>query len=200
MKQILSGVILAGGASRRMGRSKAELTLMGKTLLQRQVDKFLELGFWDIMLSGKDCPLLPGTRVIPDEYIGKGPLGGLHACLRAARNPACLVVSVDTPLIPVSVLAQLCRAHSGGVTVLRHSGREEPLLGVYDRCAADAIAALIESGRYAVRALRDTVPWNYFDYCGPEELLMNCNTPEEFEAVRRALAGRASSPDGHSFS
>ena len=40
-------------------------------------------------LSGADCPALPGARVIPDEYTGKGPLGGLHACLKAARNPVC---------------------------------------------------------------------------------------------------------------
>lgn len=187
-----SGVVLAGGASRRMGRNKAELTLMGKTLLERQADKFQELGIRDIMLSGENCPPLPGARVIPDEYAGKGPLGGLHACLRAAKNPACLVVSVDTPLIPAEVLARLCRAHTGGVTVLRHSGREEPLLGVYDCCIADAIAALIENGRYAVRNLREVVPWHYFDYSGPEEPLMNCNTPEEFEAVKRLIARNAS--------
>ena len=179
-----SGIILAGGASRRMGRNKAELELMGKTLLQRQVDKFLALGFRDIMLSGEGCPVLPGVRVIPDEYTGKGPLGGLHACLRAAQNPACLVVSVDTPLIPAAALAHLCQAHDSGVTVLRRGGLEEPLLGVYDCCTADAISALIENGRYAVRALRDIVSWQYFDYLGPEELLMNCNTPEEFEDVR----------------
>ena len=191
MKQV-SGIVLAGGASQRMGRNKAGLTLMGKTLLERQADKFRELGIGDIMLSGKSCPALPGTRVIPDEYVGKGPLGGLHACLRAAKNPACLVVSVDTPLIPAVAFEQLCQAHTGGVTVLRHSGKEEPLLGVYDRCIADAIAALIESGRYAVRNLREVVPWHCFDYSRPEELLMNCNTPEEFEAVKRLIARNAS--------
>lgn len=184
MKQV-SGIVLAGGASRRMGRNKAELTLMGKTLLERQADKFRELGIRDIMLSGEKCPALPGVRVIPDEYVGKGPLGGLHACLRAARNPVCLVVSVDTPLIPAEALGQLCRVHTGGVTVLRHSGKEEPLLGVYDCCVADAIAALIESGKYAVRSLRDVVPWSYFDYLGPEEFLTNCNTPEDFKTVKR---------------
>lgn len=188
MKRVLSGVVLAGGASRRMGRDKAGLMLLGRTLLQRQADKLLALGIQDIMLSGENCPALPGARVIPDEYVGKGPLGGVHACLRAARSPACLVVSVDTPLIPTEALARLCQAHSGGVTVLRHSGREEPLLGVYDRCAADSIAALIEDGRYAVRTLREVVPWRCFDYSGPEELLMNCNTPEDFETVKRLFS------------
>ena len=180
----LSGIILAGGASRRMGRSKGELRLLGKTLLQRQADKLYALGIRDILLSGADCPALPGARVIPDEYPGRGPLGGLHACLRSARNPSCLVVSVDTPLVPAAALAHLCRSHRGGVTVLRRAEREEPLLGVYDRCAAGPASALIGAGKYAVRALKDTVRWSCFDYSGPEELLMNCNTPEDFAAAK----------------
>ena len=181
----LSGIVLAGGLSRRMGQNKAELRLNGKTLLQLQVDKMSALGIRDVMLSGAGCPALSGTRVIPDEYTGRGPLGGLHACLRAAENPACLVLSVDVPLIPSGVLAQLCRAHGGGVTVLRHGDWEEPLIGVYDRAAAEDIAALLEAGRGAVRALRETVPWSCFDYPGPEELLINCNTPEDFAAAKK---------------
>ena len=185
----LSGIVLAGGLSRRMGQNKAELRLNGKTFLEIQVEKFRVLGVEDIMLSGAGCPALPGARVIPDEYTGRGPLGGLHACLRAARNPSCLVVSVDVPLSPVSALAQLCRAHSGGVTVLRHGDLEEPLIGVYDRAVAEDIAALLDSGKGAVRTLKGTVGWSYFDYPGPEELLVNCNTPEDFAAAKRLADG-----------
>ena len=188
----LSGIILAGGASRRMGQDKAGLRLAGKTLLQRQADKLRGLGIQDVMLSGADCPALPGVRVIPDEYPGKGPLGGLHACLRAARNPAALAVSVDAPLVPAAALAHLCRSHRGGVTVLRHGEREEPLLGVYDRRAADAISARLSAGAYAVRALKKTVCWSCFDYLGPEELLMNCNTPEDFAAAKELAEAYAS--------
>ena len=181
----LSGIVLAGGLSRRMGQNKAELRLNGKTFLELQIDKFRELGIEDVMLSGADCPALPGVRVIPDEYTGRGPLAGLHACLRAAVNPACLVLSVDVPLVPSNALAQLCRAHGGGVTVLRHGDWEEPLIGVYDRAVAADIAALLETGRGAVRALRQTVLWRCFDYPGPEELLINCNTPEDFAAAKK---------------
>ena len=182
----LSGIVLAGGLSRRMGQNKAELRLNGKTFLELQVDKLRALGIEDVMLSGTDCPSLPGTRAIPDEYTGRGPLGGLHACLKAARNPVCLVVSVDVPLVPSATLAQLCRTHTGGITVLRHGDLEEPLIGVYDRAVAVNIAALLETGRGAVRTLRETVLWNCFDYLGPEELLINCNTPEDYDIVKRA--------------
>ena len=184
----LSGIVLAGGASRRMGQNKSELRLNGKTLLEIQVDKFHALGIVDVMLSGTGCPALPGARVIPDEYEGRGPLGGLHACLWAARNPACLVLSVDVPLIPAGALAQLCRTHRGGITVMRHGDLEEPLIGVYDRVVAEDITALLEAGKGAVRALREAVRWNCFDYLGPEELLINCNTPQDFITAKNVWA------------
>lgn len=181
----LSGIVLAGGASRRMGRDKAGLVLGGRTLLQRQADKLRSLGIGDIMLSGAGCTALPGVRVIPDELPGNGPLGGLHACLRAAQNSACLVVSVDAALIPAAALAHLCQSHTGGVTVLRHGEWEEPLIGLYDRAVAPQVAALLDKGERSVRALKGAVRWRSFDYRGPEELLANCNTPEEFAAAER---------------
>ncbi len=182
-----SGVILAGGRSSRMGRDKWALRLNGRTLLELQTDKLRALGIGDILLSGAGCPPLPGTRVIPDEYQDRGPLGGLHACLRAARGPACLVVGVDVPLLPTEALAALCEAHRGGVTVLCHEGMDEPLIGVYDTSAAGAAAALLDSGKSAVRALEDALPWRQWNYDGPEELLLNCNAPEDFAAAERLL-------------
>ena len=93
------------------------------------------------------------------------------------------------PLIPISALARLCRAHRGGITVLHHHEREEPLIGVYDRHVSDSISELIGAGRYAVQALKDLIPWTCFDYPGPEELLINCNTPEDFALAKRLTAG-----------
>lgn len=176
----LSGVILAGGASCRMGTNKAELRLGGVTLLQLQIEKMRALGIADIMLSGEACPRLPGVRVIPDEMPGNGPLGGLHACLRAARHQACLVLSVDVPLIPAAALSYLCLAHQGGATMTRHGGREEPLMAVYDSGLSERASALLREGRRSVRELLSSARRSGFVYRGPEELLKNCNTPGEF--------------------
>lgn len=176
-----SGIILAGGLSSRMGQPKALLTLEGKTLLQRQADKLRALGIEDVMISGGFE--LPGVRSIADEYPQRGPLGGLHACLKAAKYERCLVLSVDAPLIPAGALVHLCRSHTEGVTALRHEGVEEPLIAVYDSRLHNVIAPMIESGGAPVRRLREMTVWNTFDYRGPEEFLQNCNTPEDFVCV-----------------
>lgn len=175
-----SGIILAGGMSRRMGTPKKDLLLRGETFLCWQVKKLQLLGIDDIILSGADCPELPGTRRIADQYPGRGPLGGLHACLNAARYVQTLVVTVDTPLVPVNALAHLMKFHTQGVTLSRHGKKVEPLIAVYDSAIAQVIELLIQAGSAPVFRLRDLICWQYFDYGGPEELFLNCNTPADF--------------------
>lgn len=174
-----SGIVLAGGLSRRMGRNKAELPLLGRTFLQWQVEKLQSLGIHDIMISGPDGLTHPAARTVPDVFPGRGPLGGLHACLSAACASRCLVVSVDAPLVPASALAHLCRAHRDGGTVLEHGDRQEPLLAVYDSGAARSIEGSIGRESAPVRSLKEQISWTCFKYLGPEELLLNCNTPED---------------------
>lgn len=188
--QPLTGIVLAGGASSRMGRNKAELKLLGVPLLVRQAEKLRRLGAGELLLSGSSCPSLPECRVIPDEYQNRGPLGGLHACLKAARHSRCLVLSVDAPLLPLSALAQLLQSHGGGVTVLRHGNLIEPLIGVYDKHLSGSIEALICRGGAPVRALQAEIGWNTWTYLGPEELLQNCNTPEDFSQAEDIAALR----------
>lgn len=184
----MSGVVLAGGASRRMGTCKAELELEGKALLDWQVEKMQALGIKDILLSGKDCFPIPGARVVADEYPDRGPLGGLYSCFRAARHTRCLILSVDTPLVPAAALAKLCRTHTKGeITCLRHAGKPEPLIGVYDTDLKNLIGPLIKEKGAAVRTLERLVPYAYFDYLGPAEYLLNCNTPRQFIQIQRLV-------------
>lgn len=121
------------------------------------------------------------------EGTGGGAAGalaeGIHACLSASEHPRCLVLSVDTPLVPASILARLCQTHTGGVTVLRRGEKQEPLMGVYDRALAPTMSELIAEGGKPVRALSGCVKWNMLDYLGPEVFLKNCNTPADFTQV-----------------
>lgn len=182
-----SGIVLAGGMSRRMGRNKDGLMLGDKTLLQWQVGKLRSLGITDILISGGQHLSQPGIRTVPDIFPRRGPLGGLHACLKEAENPQCVVLSVDVPLVPVNALAQLCRSYGGGVTALRCGEKTEPLIGVYASGLSAKIYPLIEKGGAPVRSLQTAGRWEFFDYLGPVEYLRNCNTPESFQAVKDLL-------------
>ena len=178
----ISGCILAGGKSERMGRDKAFLRLGGRTLLELQAEKLRALGIRDLLISGTAG--LPGVRTVPDLLPDRGPLGGLYAALCTAEYSSCLVLSVDTPLVPVEALAALIEAHTGGATLLSHRGRDEPLIAVYDCAAAERILPLIAEGGAPVRALPDLASARRVVYEGPEALLRNCNRPEDFSAVK----------------
>lgn len=181
----VSGIVLAGGLSSRMGQQKVLLPLLGITLLQWQVNKLKALGIQDILISGPSNLALPDTRAIPDEFPHCGPLGGLHACLKAARFPCCLVLGGDVPLVPPQVLAQMILCHQGGVTLLTHRGKWEPLIAVYDSALSEKIPPLLMAGGAPIKRLLGQTNVKCFPYCGPEDCLLNCNTPDDYEKVCR---------------
>lgn len=187
----VSGIILAGGKSARMGIDKADLVLSGRTFLEIQTEKMKTVGVTDIMVSGWWRPL-PDVRYVEDMSAGVGPLGGLQACFAAAACEDCLVLSVDVPLIPVSVLTSLLEAHFTGskaVTLLSGERGIEPLIGVYRADLLREVAEVLENGKRSVRALLDRTGWQTVPYWGDPALLLNCNTPEDYETLR-CLAGK----------
>ena len=178
----ISGILLTGGKSTRMGTDKASLPFGNGTLLTVQLEKFRALGITDVLISGY------GDGQIPDDVPGCGPLGGLAACLPRVQNPCALVLSVDAPLIPVEALRALLEAHAGGATLLRHGDKLEPLIAVYDAALAAAARRLLAQGRYAVRALLEQPEWRAVDFDAPDRCFLNCNTPESYAAALQAIA------------
>ena len=177
-----SAAILAGGFSSRMHHNKAELVLGGITLLERQVHKCKSLGIDDIMLSGYHGHI-PGTRNISDIYPHRGPLSGIHSCMKAAAHPHCLILCVDVPLVPEYALEELLSAHKAGITVLEHQGKIEPLLGVYDSCLSNVAEEMLLTGKAAVMRLISSVSSTRVQFSGDDRLLLNCNTPQDFEEI-----------------
>lgn len=181
-KEAVSAIILAGGLSTRMGTCKAELMWKGSTLIEHQVSKIRSLGIEDIIISGYSKPI-EGTRFVPDKYLLKGPLGGLHAGLLAAENAHCLVTGIDTPLVPMHTLSLLTQHHlsnSNNITILTHGDKLEPLMGVYERWLSIIAEEILQGDNTAVRQLLRRVGYSAFKYMGDESLLCDCNTPEEF--------------------
>lgn len=181
---VFSAVILAGGKSSRMGSCKAELPWGGKTLVEHQVNKISALGISDIMVSGYSRPVT-GTRFVPDIYPEKGPLGGIHACLCAAKSAACFVISVDAPLFSPDEMKLLIKAHLAGdspITVAEHRGTLEPLIGVYDSSLSDAAEEILQGANTSVKHLLDQIGFAVCEF-SDENSVRNCNTPDEYNEL-----------------
>jgi molybdopterin-guanine dinucleotide biosynthesis protein A len=130
----VSLVILAGGKSLRMGMNKAHLNWHDMRFIDALVNKGMQLGFGEILLSGYDGEI-DGCRTIPDIKANRGPLGGMYSSFQAARFRNALVVPVDCPGISTSTMTSLARMHldqENEITLLKHGHRLEPLIGMYD--------------------------------------------------------------------
>lgn len=180
-----SMIVLAGGKSSRMGTDKADLCYQGRTFLQIQIQKGVQLGIRDIQVSGyrgKQCDI-PVTR---DRFPEKGPLGGLETCLRNAKHDRCLVLSVDVPLVPVSELENLLEASRrspAAVTIVKHGEKEQPLIAVYNRCLADAMLEEITQRKGSVFAFINRSGYAVYESALPADAFSNVNIPEEYHRI-----------------
>ena len=176
----MSGCVLAGGSSKRMGTDKALLKLGDKTFLEIQIDKLKRMGIEDILyVRGEDVEV-QGVRRVTDLYPERGPLGGIHAGLKACENKSCLFLGIDVPLVPEDFLKELIVKHTSGITIAQSESHDEPLIAIYDAELADVIPSLIKDHGAPVRELFKYAPLRRVPFTGPEGLLKNCNTPEDY--------------------
>jgi molybdopterin-guanine dinucleotide biosynthesis protein A len=103
-----SGIILAGGESRRMGRDKAWIEFDGKPLIERVADALERLTSELIVVTNNPKPYERlDARLVSDMLPGNGSLGGIYSGLHAARFKYSLVVACDMPFLNPALLKYL---------------------------------------------------------------------------------------------
>ncbi|HEY7281808.1 MAG TPA: molybdenum cofactor guanylyltransferase [Actinomycetota bacterium] len=152
----LIGLLLAGGASSRMGVDKASLEIDGEPLARRVTD--LLSGACDsILVASGDGERLAwlGLPQVADIEPDAGPLGGLIAGLEAATTPLMAVVAVDMPDASAAVFDLLARRAPGHDAAVPRTGRGlEPLHAVYAAAASRILRRAFDDGERSVtRAL-----------------------------------------------
>nr|WP_321305755.1 molybdenum cofactor guanylyltransferase [uncultured Sphaerochaeta sp.] len=179
---MVSAVVLAGGKSSRMGQEKSELIYKSMKLIDFQIKKLASLGITDLLVSGYGKSI-PNTHFVPDIYAGKGPLSGIHSSLVHAMNSSCLVVSVDTPLLPVELLRELIATHAknqSSITLAGHHEIIEPLIGIYDCSLVPLMEQVLMSGNSSVKNVLDRVSYSVLNYDQDISVFLNCNNPHQY--------------------
>src|SRR5512136_1448034 len=145
-----SGVILAGGKSRRMGRDKGQLMLQGETLTARAVRTLSALTDDVILVTNTPEPFKGlSARLTGDVIPGGGALSGIHAGLTAARHEWTLVVACDMPFLNLELLrymAGLATGPSAAAVVPRWQGELETLHTFYSRQCLAVIEPILHRG------------------------------------------------------
>ena len=178
----LTGVVLAGGHSRRFGSDKSKHVVRGARMIDHVISAVSPLAR-DVLVSVRMPASMPDgmlARVVVDRVRGRGPLSGLHAALCSCATPWLLVVACDMPNVTSEALGQLvrrCRSGTEAVIAVDRDGRRHPLCACYHRSilgqVEDALISRDHSmhgllGRLAVRCV-----------ALPEEVLRNVNRPDE---------------------
>ncbi len=192
----ISVIVLAGGASQRMGTNKALLLVdEQETLVSRVVVNLRALSD-DILLVSNTPELYAGmdVRHVSDQFQGAGPLAGLHAGLLAARHPWAFVAACDMPLIDHRLVRYMVVLTSGYDAVVPKVGESsEPLHALYSRTCLPAIETRLLVNQRRMISFYPDVRVRYvdereiaiFDRTGRS--FANANTPEDWERLQRML-------------
>jgi len=191
----ITGVILAGGQSRRMGRNKALMTLGGVRLIDRVVETMQHV-CTDLLMVTNTPEVYADLRLpmVGDVWPDKGSLGGIYSALYHATTPYCLVVACDMPFLQTSVLQYLVsQIETYDVVMPEVGGEPQPLHAIYGRACLQPIAQRLEANRLKIVGfLPDvkvrTVTADELRLLDPDlRAFQNLNTPEDMAAATRYL-------------
>lgn len=159
----VAGAILAGGASRRMGRTKALINVDGVPMAQSVARALAHGGCSDIaLIGGSPSELAPlNIPVVEDAAPGQGPLGGVISALRYFVDAShVLVAACDLPLLDTETVRNLLHsAHADPqcAATVAQTNRVEPALVVWNRIFLDDVLALFDGGERAVYRVLDQI-------------------------------------------
>jgi molybdopterin-guanine dinucleotide biosynthesis protein A len=184
MKHIsnLTGIILAGGKSSRMGTDKGLLEFNGKKLVEYPLDLFKTYCGEIIISSNNKSYADFGYRVVSDEVPGCGPLSGLASALKASSGEWNLIAGCDTPLLHHKLIERLLEPQEDYLAVVPvHRGMKEPLTALYHHTMAEVFVNAMESGQYSLHKILAEQPVLWMNTDDLEEifppLFANFNTP-----------------------
>jgi len=183
---MLVGVVLTGGASRRMGRTKALVEVDGVPMAARVGAALAGAGCESVVLFGGDPTELASLTlpVLPDPYAGEGPLGGVLGALELYedRSDDVLIVACDMADMASADLSKLVQAaadHADADVIVANGGRPEPACALWRTAATRRVRASFDGGERAVH--RVLAGLHTVEVPLPAPSLRNINTPDDLD-------------------
>lgn len=185
----LTGVILAGGKSQRMGCDKALLQYRGKPFIQHIAETLQSIFEKVIIISdrGEEYKFL-NLPIYSDVYKNCGPLAGIHTALINTRDDI-FVTSCDTPLIEKKVVQTLFKISTeGNIFIFSIYGTAQPFPGIYRLDCLDELEFAIKSGDLSVynfikKNKLKVFPFEQYFQSSVKVTFENINTPFQYQSL-----------------
>jgi molybdopterin-guanine dinucleotide biosynthesis protein A len=198
IKNNLTGIILSGGKSIRMGENKAFIEIEGVPIIHRIHTLFKNL-FQEIIIvtNQKDLFLNLDSKIYNDLLPQRGVLGGLYTGLFFSSFPYSFCVACDMPFLKEPLIEYLIKnIESYDVIVPRTNDGLQPLHAIYSRNCLGPIKKIIEQKKYKIIDFYPVVKVKiieekkFIDLDPMSESFININTPDELLLIkkRKALA------------
>lgn len=158
----VTGIILAGGKSSRMGAEKGLQELCGKPLIHYAIEALSGLCNTIIISSSSDAYHSLGYKVVADVIPGIGPMGGIYSTLQQSKTEENLVLSCDLPFVSEELMSYILENSTGYKVAVPWLGDQhyEPLCGFYHLSILDQINAFIENNNYKLPDLFNEININ----------------------------------------
>ncbi len=189
-KTNITGIILAGGKSSRMGTDKGFLLLNGKPFISHIIEA---LKPWVnniiIVSNNSDYDVFKMTRV-EDIIENSGPIAGIYSGLKYSKSEYNLVLSCDVPLINKSVLNQLIEGFDDKMDVvqIQSQGKTMPLIAIYKKQCMKSFLELLQKGERRLRIAVGNLKTKTIKLdSNLDQYVRNINTTEELKALRYEL-------------
>lgn len=189
-KKNITGIILAGGKSSRMGLDKGLLNLNGSTFMSHIIDAIKPLVNHIIIVSNNPEYDAFGYKRINDLIKDSGPLAGLYSGLYHSNTENNLVLSCDVPLIKTFVLEQLINFDNEefDVVQLQSQGKTMPLIALYKKHCLHKCLELLDNDerrlRVAITQLNTKTISNDSEW---NQYVKNINTTSQFNKLNHEL-------------
>ena len=164
----MTAIVLAGGKSLRLGRSKALEVIGGKSLIERVVERLEPVANQLLIVTSQEQPDLPVTvkaEVLIDVYPGKGPLGGIYTGLVSSRSSQSIVVACDMPFLNTELLRYMIELSGDFDAVVPRlaNGMIEPLHAVYSKNCLGIMKIRLENNELGITPFLNQLRVRYIE-------------------------------------
>ena len=182
----ISGIVIAGGKSLRMGTDKSSLVFQNQSFLNRAIS-LLQNFTDDIIVSTNDKIKAINYKTIPDAIHNTGPISGLYTCLSHIKYDIALIIPVDMPLLTTEVLTYLLKQadFSKKVNIFRTNDRLQMLTGLYHKDLVPVLKQQIDTGDFKLRNLLKKTSHHIIDAGDFSSQFVNINTPESLQKIQQ---------------
>ena len=186
----VTGVLIAGGKSLRMGRDKRFLKVNGESVFDRTLSLLMDTFVETVVVLAEPIESLEvrGCRVVYDVIPNAGSLGGLYTGLLAASQPRIFAVACDMPFLHAEVIRYMVSCdETADVVVAELGGRFQPMHAVYSKRCSLFLKAMAERQDLKIQKLFQREELRVTVLCEKQlsslgaglRSFQNINTPED---------------------